>query len=100
MDATLLKLADSEGFNIVVVGSGHGDGGYPAFWVFGAQDRLISLVVDFQVAAEYLTRRLRIPWKPGVMGIIHDETKSKGPRVRIDREKAVAIQGGNVQSIR
>lgn len=99
LDATLLSLAKSRTFNAVAVGSGMGDGGYPAFWVFDSQDRLVSLVVDFQVAAEFLTRSIRIPWKRGMKGVIYDDTKSNGPRVSTDGKSEIIIAGSDVRSV-
>lgn len=99
-DISSLKLNGSANPNAVVVGSGHGDGGYPAFWMFDTRGKPVALIVDFQIAAEFLTRKVRVQWTAGVSGIVLDETKSGGPRVRISVDDGVAVSGASVKIIR
>lgn len=99
-DASLLKLGGSASANAVVVGSGHGDGGYPAFWVLNTQGQPVALVVDFWVAAEFLTRKVRIPWAKGMSGVVLDETRQGGPRIRVDANDGIASSGVSVKGIR
>lgn len=100
--AVFLKLGDAKTHNAVVVHSGHGDGGYPAYWVFDSTKKLIALVVDFLVAAEFLSRTLKVPWPAGATGEIFSEKKSGGVRVRVDRANApgVVVSGGSVNELR
>lgn len=98
----LLKLGDSKARNAVVVHSGHGDGGYPAYWVFDSTKKLVGLVVDFLVAAEFQSRTLKLPWPAGATGEIYRENRKSGLRVRVDRASApgVVVSGGSVDEIR
>ncbi|NBV21234.1 MAG: DUF4241 domain-containing protein [Proteobacteria bacterium] len=102
LGGTFMKLGGSAAPNAVIVSSGHGDGSYPAFWVFDTKERLVALVVDFLVAAEFLTRTIRIPWKPRVSGLILDETQQGGLSVQVNRTGSVGVvvRGGNVNEIR
>ncbi len=96
----LLKLGGSTLANAVVVGSGHGDGCYPAFWVLSAQGEPVALVVDFLIAAEFLTRKARVPWTKDISGVVLDETKQAGPRIRVDATAGIVISGVSVNQIR
>ena len=96
-DVTFLQLDDSDENNAVVSGSGYGDGGYPAYWVFDAKDKLIAFVIDFQIAAEQLYRAVKMPWKPELSGIVHDEP---GLVVEIDRGHGVVLRGSDVSEAR
>lgn len=96
-DVTLLSLAGSTTNTALVSGSGYGDGGYPSYWVFDGQNNLVALVVDFQVAAEQLYRTVRLPWKAGVSGVIHEEP---GLVVEVDRDSGLNLKGENVSEAR
>ena len=99
-DVTFLKLHQSAEPNAVIVSSGHGDGGYPVYWVFDQQQNLVSLVVDFQVAAEHLFETIVIPWRAGLAGIVHSTPGEKGYKVQVDRQQGVSVSGREVDSCR
>ncbi len=94
---SFMKLSRSEKFTAVISQSGHGDGGYPAFWVFDSQKRLVALVVDFLVAAEFLHRSVRLPWVPGQSGVIFQEP---GVCVSVDPSQGIQVVGGRLSDIR
>jgi hypothetical protein len=89
--AVRLHLGETKFHNAVVVDSGHGDGGYPAFWMFDSSKKLIALVVDFLVAAQFQSQTIRIPWPAGASGEIFNEPKRNGLRVRIDRTNTPSV---------
>ena len=96
-DVTLLQLHGSNCLSAVVSGSGHGDGCYPSYWVFDAQNQLVAFTVDFQIAAEQLYRTIKIPWKPGISGIVYRES---GLVVDVQRDANVVLSGENVSEVR
>jgi hypothetical protein len=90
-DAVFLNLKDAHLPNAVVVSSGHGDGGYPAYWVFNERDELIALVVDFLVAAQFKKRTVRMQWRRDLVGVIFDESKTGGPKITVERGETVRL---------
>ena len=96
-DLTFLKLGDLPQNTAVVSGSGYGDGGYPAYWVFDAKNKLLAFVIDFQIAAEKLYRVVKVPWKSGLSGIVHKEPECA---IEVERATGVVVRGSNVSEAR
>lgn len=94
---SFLALSGSESTTAVVSDSGYGDGGYPAYWVFDSNNILTALVVDYLVAAEFLKRSVRVPWKPGISGVIHHDSELT---VFVDQSEGVKIVCDQVDDVR
>lgn len=97
LDVTLLRLGNSTANTAVVSGSGYGDGGYPSYWVFDANDKLLAFVIDFQIAAEQLYRVVTIPLKAGLKGMIHKEA---GLEVDVESHSGVTFKAENLAEAR
>lgn len=96
-DITFLKLGASESNTAVVSGSGYGDGGYPSYWVFDADNELVAFIIDFQIAAEQLYRSVKVPWVSGCNGVIHQED---GLSVEVIRGSSIKVTGEQISEVR
>lgn len=48
--------------------SGHGDGSYPVYWGLDSSGAVVDLTVDFLVAAEQSTEKIKVPWSSKLLG--------------------------------
>ena len=83
-----LRLGKSATPNAVDVRSGHGDGGYPCYWVVEEGGRTVALVVDFLVVPQFLKRTVRKEWPKGADGIICELTTPEGKSLSVTLNRA------------
>ncbi len=68
--------------------SGYGDGSYPAYWGLDESGAAVNLTIDFLVAAEFLTEKVKVDWSSAQLGqgIDHPVLEKWGQNVELDHE--------------
>ena len=90
----------------VDVHSGYGDGGYPCYWGIGDDGEVVSLTVDFLVAAAFLSETVVVKWDRSMLGkpIAHPLLVRLGMDVELvsndEFGDALRYRGGEIERAR
>ncbi len=70
----------------VVLDSGFGDGGYPCYFGADESGRVVALLVDFLILAEFPRDTVRVPWPASVGAILDPELDALDVELRLKRD--------------
>jgi hypothetical protein len=81
------SISTEGGSEALVIHSGAGDGGYPAFWVLDAEGKPVSLIFDFMDLAQSIYEETEISLNGNSSAIVNDRLKKERIHVEFGREQ-------------